>query len=128
MDPNKYLKTKLSSLDKRKNPELIRFELYSCMVALIYSNFFSKNIEIKVFLEAADIKLKDYVYLNKTLIIARVVKVIKKLNDDQLFNLLDITKSIVLSDLYNTSTNETGNAKKENYIDSIVEQFSRRKG
>lgn len=126
MDPNKQLKTKLSMLDRRKNPELIRFELYSCIVAIIYSDIFSKNAEIKVFLEAADIKFKDYVYLSKTLIIARAVKEIKKFSDDQLFKLLDIMKAIVLSDLYNSPINERKNARKENYIDSILDQFSRR--
>ncbi|MDF2084639.1 hypothetical protein [Bacillus pseudomycoides] len=127
MNQNKYLRTKLSTLDKRKNPELLRFELFSCIVALVYSDYFERNVEIRNFLGTVGIEFKDYVFDSKTLIIARTTKSVKEFKVEELYVLLDGMKELVFNDFIEENKKTNTPKQGENYVDSLLDQFTRRK-
>lgn len=128
MQGAKFVRKKLSRLDRRSNPELIRLELFACITYVFLSKeYFKKNKDILDFNESTQIFLKKYVYASRTLIVARVNREIEKATDDKLYLMLEKIKEIVFSEIELGSKRHQKNSGEDNYLDSIMNQFSRGK-
>lgn len=120
-----YLITSLSKLNKRSEAESIRFILYSSYSSLLLSKkYFKKNKDIKGFLDQSNINFKSYVYLSRTQIIARVIRVIEKADDQTLYFLLRQIKKVIFEKSYSYSEKDPA-TEGNNYIDGLMEQFGR---
>lgn len=129
MDGAKFIRTKLSQLDKRSNPEQLRVELFACLTYIFLSKeYFKLNKDIIDFNKELNIDLRDYVYKSRTLLVARMNREIQKADKETLFLFLEKTKNVVFKDISTgNSTIEHKNKKdKENYIDDLFNQFSRK--
>ena len=131
MNGLKYVRNNLYKLDKRTNIEQIRLELFSCITYILLSKeFFKDNESIKKFVLVIGVDLKDYVYKSRTLICARINRVIEVADEDRLHTFLEQTKKIV----FNESMKDTEERKQKfsknnrNSIDELLGQFSRVKG
>lgn len=118
---------KIEKLQNIREVENTRIELYSIFTILILSNKqFSKNTEIKNFLECFNIKFKDYVYISRTTILARTLRVINEANEDYLAKIIlilieknkDINKS-------NNKNTDKRNKKDDEYVLNILERYTR---
>ncbi|TOY85853.1 hypothetical protein DIS15_03460 [Levilactobacillus brevis] len=89
------LRSELDTLDSRTNNERIRYQLYSIYVnILINHTLFPKNDDIKTLCSSLNFELKDYVFRSRTLLIARFMRKIEHLNDDDIIAFLKVAKSI----------------------------------
>jgi|SRR5699024_171850 len=126
MEGEKFIRTKLSRLDKRSNPELIRVELFSCVTYLLLSRkYFKKNNDIYNFNRSIKVDLKDYVYKSRTLLIARVNREIEMADKDKLYLILNQVKKVVFNDVSLSNTKKGSQDNKMNLIDDLIEQFPR---
>lgn len=122
-----HLVASLSKLNRKSKTEIIRYELYSIYSTLLLSKeYFIKNIDIKDFLSKSNINFKNYVFLSRTQILARVIREIERADENTLFLLLDQVKQVVFEKSYSYKE-KSPDKEKENYIDSLMHQFGRGK-
>lgn len=122
-----HMVASLSKLSKKTKPDILRFELYSIYSSLLLSKeYFIKNIEIKEFLSKSNINFKDYVFVSRTQVIARIIREIEKANDETLHILLEQIKLVIFEKSYSYKDKRNEKEKdEENYIDTLMEQFGR---
>jgi hypothetical protein len=127
MMSNVQITLSLSKLNKRTNEETLRYELFSAYTYVILSKeYFKKNIDIKPFLEGANIELKKYVYLSRTQLLSRVMRIIHHADDSELRSLLKNIKNLVFEKTYAYQEKESKiKEEKNSYFDSILDQFNR---
>lgn len=123
----KQVVNKIEKLQNIREIENLRIELYSIFTILILSNKqFPKNIEIKSFLESFSIKFKDYVYISRTTILSRTLRVINEANEDYLAKivLILIEKNKDINKRDNKSMSKR-NKKDDEYVLNILERYTR---
>ncbi|MED1602589.1 hypothetical protein [Alkalihalophilus marmarensis] len=93
---------------------------------LLSSEVFKNNIDIQEFLVDNNIEFRPYVYQSRTQIIGRITRVIEEFDLSQLKKINSSVNKIAFS-------NEEYSAKKvnqnndNNYFDSLLNQFERKK-
>lgn len=144
---NNNLNMKISQLNKIKDIELARMEIYSIIVTMILSKEeFKTNSDIKVFLERIEVEFKDYIMKTRTLILAKLLRIIEKAESNKLklyievltdMQSIDARTNEDSSQYYTTNhknigkinnTKEQGNNKKkkdDNYMIEIMKKYSR---
>lgn len=121
---SRYSKSSLSRLNRTSQIELIQHELYSIITELILSNeYFKKNIDFKIFIEAVNLNYADYVYRSRTLLLARILRDVKKADKTQLILITEALQLLLFEDLKSDSKVRKDNTS--NYIDSLLTQFKR---
>ncbi|WP_027625746.1 hypothetical protein [Clostridium lundense] len=130
MDDNSVVKVRIKKIQDINNEDLLRYELYSILATIILSKEeFKNNKEISVFLKSFNISFKEYVMKNRTIIMANTLRKIEKADLDT----LQMYKK-VLKDLYLLNTKEfevmpkDKKQAKENYMNGILNKYSRNKG
>ena len=117
-------KSIIAKIDKRSDNEKIRSSLYSVFVSILLSKeIFTKNDDIKEFLNAIDINFKDYVYKSRTLILARVLRNIEKSEAEDLYLYLETCKKLLFP---NVDEKINAPKKESGSLDDLLSQFKRR--
>jgi hypothetical protein len=129
MDSN--IKLKIKKLQEINDLSLLKYELYSIFVYLILSKEeFKNNKDINTFLGTLNINFKEYVMKSRTLIIAKVLRLIEKGDTIRLQLYKDILVNIYLKKL-DENYPEKPKIKKQNtsnYMSDILNKYSRNKG
>lgn len=119
---NILLENDLNEIDRRSNPKTIKYKLYSIYVNLLLSQeYFKQNQDIKNLTEKLNFKLKDYVFKSRTLIVARFMRRIEKLDDNEIIIFLDVAKGITAVNKIKHTKNRS---KKDKNI-SAIDKFGR---
>lgn len=116
---------KIKKIHNLKDVEYIKGELYSIFSILIFSKkCFSKNIDIKVFLEKFNMRFKDYVYVSRPNILSRVLREIQKADETSIRN---IVKMLLDEIHYEKEDLKEINKKSEseNYLLGILNRYTR---
>lgn len=117
------IKSIISRIDKRNDIEQIRVSLYSILTTIILSKqIFKRNEDIKLLLEELNLEYKDYVYKNRTLIVAKVIRHVQKADSGELHLYIDVCKNLLFPDLNKKIDAPT---KGNNSIDELLRQFKR---
>ncbi|WP_462392619.1 hypothetical protein [Clostridium cadaveris] len=135
MDDNTIVKIRINKIQDINNEELLRYELYSILTAILLSTEeFRSNKEIGPFLNLLNLNFKEYVMKSRTNIISRTLRNIEKAD----LNTLQLYKK-VLKELYTNSKdneikekdikqNKDKKQNKDNYMSDILNKYSRNKG
>lgn len=124
---------KIEGLRKIKNPELIRFELFSILTSILLSkDVFKNNSEIVSFLSSLNIEFKEYVFKSRTLIIARVLRTVENLDESMLELYMIALENVLRRETENTEETKNKETKQQNeknssnnYIEEILKKYSR---
>lgn len=121
----KQVISKISKIHNLKDMEYIKGELYSVFSILILSEeSFSKNNDIKEFLEKFDIKFKEYVYASRTNILGRVLREIQKADETRIKKFESILFKEINNDNSDSKEKKKQN-KEENYLLGILDRYTR---
>ena len=119
-DNNILLENDLAEIDNRSNPKTIQYKLYSIYVNILLSHiYFKTNNDIKTLTEKLNFELKDYVFKSRTLLVARFMRKIEKLDDSQILLFLEVAKKIT------TNEDVQKQNKKKNKNISAIDKFGR---
>lgn len=120
----------MKKIKSLKDEDQLRYEMYSFFTNLILSKEeFKFNKDIKEFLENFNMEFKKYVLDSRTLVLARTLREIEKLDKDSLEKYKAILEKIYLKE-----NGESMNANKKNniketddYVSGILKKYSRNK-
>lgn len=127
MSDIELLRILLINLKKIKQKEAYVSYCYSVMITFFLSEeIFKRNIDIQPFLESNHIEFKPYVYKNRTTLIARVSRFIEKASYKELEKIIKSIHEIIFFEKSTPKKNNDNTRSDDNYIDSLLEQFSRR--
>ncbi|TYA11246.1 hypothetical protein FRY98_18940 [Paenibacillus faecis] len=124
---------KIDGLRRIKNPELIRFELFSILTSLLLSkNEFKNNTEIVSFLSSLNIEFKEYVFKSRTLILARVLRTVENLDESALELYTNILENMLKRKIEKFEEEKSKEIKQQtdksrsiNYFEEILKKYSR---
>nr|DAE48817.1 MAG TPA: hypothetical protein [Caudoviricetes sp.] len=120
---NKFLIQKIKKLGFTSTEESIRYEAYSIFTSMILSRqIFSKNQEIKEFLDNFEIDIKDYLLRNRASMLSKALKEINKMDNSQL---LEVKK--VLISIYSEYLEDDDYEKPSGYVKNILDKYTRNK-
>ncbi|QUW21362.1 hypothetical protein JSQ81_16365 [Sporosarcina sp. Marseille-Q4063] len=133
---NQIITDKINMIRKSDSEDKIRVELYSIITFMILSTeIFPKNIDIKRFLIDKDDIFKEfrpYLYASRTILLARILRVISSKEKRFLYNFsLDLKSKLdEFSESENSGKLIVGKSsersrKSKNYTDSLFERFKR---
>ncbi|CAI3195047.1 hypothetical protein [Clostridium neonatale] len=130
MEDRKIIIEKMKKIKSLKDEDQLRYEMYSFFTNLILSKEeFKFNKDIKEFLENFNMEFKKYVLDSRTLVLARTLREIEKLDKDSLEKYKAILEKIYLKE-----NGESMNANKKNniketddYVSGILKKYSRNK-
>ncbi|WP_368790980.1 hypothetical protein AB3Z09_11300 [Companilactobacillus farciminis] len=129
---NEFLNKNLSRLSSKSNPQEVRYYLMSIYGTILQStSIFSKNIDIKPFVNSLPLEreMRDYLFSARPAVIARIIKEINKSNDKNLYIFLDSAKKLIAvnpkSNKKITKTSKKNHSEKNNYIDNLLNKYSR---
>lgn len=118
------LRVLLLRTKETKDKDIKKSMSYSVIITLLLSKeCFSKNIDIKLFLEHNNIHLKEYVFQNRTSIIGRLLRIIEKMDDKEIETLLKAIHIKAFSEPNYMNKNTKNNSKTENYYDDLLKDF-----
>ena len=120
----------MKKIKSLKDEDQLRYEMYSFFTNLILSKEeFKFNKDIKEFLENFNMEFKKYGLDSRTLVLARTLREIEKLDKDSLEKYKAILEKIYLKE-----NGESMNANKKNniketddYVSGILKKYSRNK-
>ena len=130
MEDRKIIIEKMKKIKSLKDEDQLRYEMYSFFTNLILSKEeFKFNKDIKEFLENFNMEFKKYGLDSRTLVLARTLREIEKLDKDSLEKYKAILEKIYLKE-----NGESMNANKKNniketddYVSGILKKYSRNK-
>lgn len=103
--------------------EVIRYELYAIFTTIILSReLFNKNKDVVSFLDDCKIETKSYMKNNRSQILAKALKDINKAKPEDMHNYKKI-----LSSIFFIEKNEQKTIKDDNYMESLLNRYSRSK-
>lgn len=100
---NNYLEKRIQKLSIDKDEIQLKMDLYSTIIPFLLSTEkFKRNIEIREFTKQLNLKkeMKDYLFVSRTQVVARIIREIENFNEVQLKENVQIFKK------YNTSEYE----------------------
>lgn len=132
---------KINVTTKKIDDETLKFNLFSIYGALLESRIiFPKNIDMRKLLDNLELSrpILDYLIKARTQVISRMISEILKMSHSQLIDLLYDTEKFIsefengkkFSKIEKDNSNSTKKDKKpkrENYIDELLNKYSRRK-
>ena len=131
MNKSEILHHKIKKLKQLDKPEFLRFDLYSILTIILLSKKeFKSNNHISGFLGRLDITFKDYVFKSRTLILARVLRIIEKADDEVLVRYKKIIIEIYSAKTEDESIKDTPakkEPKKDSYFSDVLKKYSRSK-
>ncbi|WP_440603286.1 hypothetical protein [Bacillus sp. GB_SG_008] len=83
----KLLWKNIKTLDYKQNPEQIKMDFYSVLIPTILSReVFNKNKDVKELVDKFKVKkkVKDYLYISRTALLARLIREIEDAENDVL--------------------------------------------
>lgn len=114
------LKSEINSIDPRTNPERVRFSLYSIyVIMLINKKLFKKNSDIKELCDELNINFKDYVFRSRTLLIARFMRKIEKIDSEEVYLFFEIAKKKISHEQNKESIKKETKSDKDNIFDKF---------
>nr|WP_302597957.1 hypothetical protein [uncultured Cellulosilyticum sp.] len=130
---SKILNKKIRQLDNIRDIELARMEVYSVIVAMIFSKEeFRTNMEIACLMNSMGIDYREYVLKSRTMILSKVLRKIQKADEHVLRKYIDC---IVYQHLINEHNRNQEIVKQEvkkenpkvsdNYMKQIIEKYKR---
>lgn len=121
---SRYIKSNLSKLNGNTNVDLLRLELYSIVTEVFLSKaYFNRNSEIVAFIDAINYQYGEYLFKSRTLLLARILRDIKKADKEELLLILRILQDLIFNNIEPEA--KTKGKKPKNYVDSIMKQFKR---
>lgn len=137
---DKIIVGKIKRIQEITDVEVLRCEMYAIFTKLILSReVFKSNNDIKVFLGNFNITFKDYVIGNRTMILARTLRMLEKCDVEVLYNYKKVLNDILFNikeekpdntkiDNAKEDNAKEDNAKEDNtikYINNILNKYSR---
>lgn len=136
---SKNLNKKIKELNDIKDLELVRMEIYSVIVSMIFSKEeFKTNMEIAHLMDSMSIDYRDYVLKSRTIILSKVLRKVQKADENTLRKYIE---SIVEQHILNESNkNDTdrdieidkeeaekkkSKMNKENYMKEMMKKYER---
>lgn len=122
----------LKNTHTESNLELSRLNMYSVTVTVLLSTeVFHHNTDIRSFLSANQIEFKDYVFRSRTLLLARVLRIIVKMNEADLNRLIKSFNEIIILDDTSTTAKKSTKQKgkkmnKRNPVDDLLNKYGRK--
>lgn len=112
-----------------RNNEIKKSINYSLLLTFILSKeIFKKNIDIKPFLEENNIFLKDYLYGNRTALVARLIRIFEKMEQNEINNFNKSIYDLAFSETLNKNKGSVKKDKVDNYFDELLNNFERKRG
>lgn len=134
----RIVRDKIIGLKTKSDIEELRCDLYSILTTVLFSKEdFKSNKDIKNFLDKLGITLKDYVMKSRTQIIAKVLRIVQKADEEQIkkfttqiniFFVNDKKEKITqISSKTQVNNNKSSkkNKDKNNYMTEILKKYSR---
>ncbi|WP_425447708.1 hypothetical protein [Dethiothermospora halolimnae] len=125
------VRNKMKKLQEIDSVELIRYELYAIITTLLLSKKeFSKNKDIKIFLDLLEIEFKEYVMRSRTLILSRMLREVEKADEKTLEFYKNTLGELYLKENKNDceSSTDDNKSEKNNYMNQILKKYSRNRG
>ncbi|BBM18391.1 hypothetical protein G15_2056 [Enterococcus avium] len=119
MISEKLLVNEILKLDSRKNIDKLRLTMYGLLTSLILSkDLFPHNPDLRPFIDSIGLNyLKDYLFKNRTALLAKVSREIENMNDEQLKNLTIKLKTLFKGEVKTNNNNSD--------LNDIISRFSR---
>lgn len=130
------LEKKIQKLSTDKDEFQLKMDLYSTMIPFLLSTVnFRRNNDIKDFTNQLNLKkeMKDYLFVSRTQIVARIVREIEDFNETQLKENIKIFKSYNSSNINNIIEHSNRNISRKNKnkaeekILKMMDKYSRNK-
>lgn len=115
---------RINLLDNRLNIESQRYNLYSILPEYILSfSFFPTNNDIKYFIVSVglDSKFKEYLYASRTLLLARLIRIISSSEKEMLILFNNVIKDHILE------FDSKDNPNKDKLV-NLLNKYSRKSG
>lgn len=120
----KLLWRKSRHLSLKPNIEYTKMDFYSVLIPTILStDIFDKNEDLKILVDKFIVEkpLLEYLYGNRTSLIARLIREIEKLDESALLKNIDILKDF-LNEIFEES--QEGNIELKNAV-NFINKYSR---
>lgn len=122
----KQVINKVNRIQNLKDIEYVKGEMYSIFSILILSKKqFNRNIEIKEFLGKLNINFKEYVYVSRTSVLARVLREIEKADEERVRSIGLILFNEFNSENGNIKSNYKKTKKNDDYLLGILDRYTR---
>lgn len=117
---------KVNRIQELKEIEYVKGEMYSIFSILILSKKqFNRNLEIKEFLGKFNISFKDYVYVSRTSVLARVLREIEKSDEERVRSIGLILFNELNSENVNVKNNYKKAKRNDDYLLGILDRYTR---
>lgn len=122
----KQVINKVNRIQNLKDIEYVKGEMYSIFSILILSKKqFNRNIEIKEFLGKLNINFKEYVYVSRTSVLARVLREIEKADEERVRSIGLILFNEFNSENDNVKNNYKKTKRNNDYLLGILDRYTR---
>jgi hypothetical protein len=122
----KQVINKVNRIQELKEIEYVKGEMYSIFSILILSEKqFNRNLEIKEFLGKFNISFKDYVYVSRTSVLARVLREIEKSDEERVRSIGLILFNELNSENVNVKNNYKKAKRNDDYLLGILDRYTR---
>ena len=122
----KQVINKVNRIQELKDIEYVKGEMYSIFSILILSKKqFNRNLEIKEFLGKFNINFKDYVYVSRTSVLARVLREIEKSDEERVRSIGLILFNELNSENVNVKNNYKKAKRNDDYLLGILDRYTR---
>lgn len=122
----KQVINKVNRIQELKDIEYVKGEMYSIFSILILSKKqFNRNLEIKEFLGKFNISFKDYVYVSRTSVLARVLREIEKSDEERVRSIGLILFNELNSENVNVKNNYKKAKRNDDYLLGILDRYTR---
>lgn len=122
----KQVINKVNRIQELKEIEYVKGEMYSIFSILILSKKqFNRNLEIKEFLGKFNISFKDYVYVSRTSVLARVLREIEKSDEERVRSIGLILFNELNSENVNVKNNYKKAKRNDDYLLGILDRYTR---
>lgn len=128
MEIKDLLKSKVKKIQDITNLNLLRYELFAIFATTILSKEeFKSNKDITNFLDIFGITFKEYVMKTRTLIMAKTLRIIEKLEMNDLNIYKEDLKRLYLIESDDDHTKNNATSQEKNYMKDILNKYSRNK-
>lgn len=118
---------KIRSLIFEDDVESVKSDLYGVFSSLILSKKIApRNPDLEKIMNAFNFEFKEYVYKSRTTVLSRVIRIIEKMDEDSLQNLIIILLKFLETQIEDDKLVEKDSKnkkKKKNIFDDIFNQL-----
>lgn len=118
--------SKINKIQNLNDIEYVKGEMYSIFSILILSKKqFSKNTEIKEFLDKFNINFKEYVYVSRTMVLSRTLRKIERADEELIKNMRSVLFNIISPRRENSKGNSKKYKKNSEYLLEVIDRYTR---